>query len=89
MRTKVSSKFKLPSQLGVYEGKPDLMDHLNSYTNLMTLQGYSDKVMCKAFSATLKGSTRTWFRKLTPRTIDLFGDLSRLFVANFMSYRIG
>ncbi|XP_057515034.1 uncharacterized protein LOC130796691 [Actinidia eriantha] len=44
--------------------------------------------MCKAFSATLKGSARSWFRKLPPGTIDSFGDLSRLFVSNFMSCRI-
>ncbi|GFS34603.1 hypothetical protein Acr_00g0034770 [Actinidia rufa] len=37
---------------------------------------------------TKKGSARSWFRKLSPRTIDSFGDLSRLFVANFMSYRV-
>ncbi|GFS41523.1 hypothetical protein Acr_00g0074860 [Actinidia rufa] len=34
------------------------------------------------------GSARSWFRKLPPRIIDSFGDLSRLFLANFMSYRI-
>ena len=61
------------------------MDHLDSYKSLMTLQGYSDDVMCKDFSATLKGLARTWFRKLSPGTTDSFGKLSRLFVANFMS----
>ncbi|PSS16205.1 Kinesin-1 heavy chain like [Actinidia chinensis var. chinensis] len=35
-----------------------------------------------------KGSARSWFRKLSPRTIDSFGDLSRLVVANFMSCRV-
>ena len=34
----------------------------------------------------LKGPTRSWFRKLSPGTIDSFDDLSRLFIANFMSY---
>ncbi|GFZ19866.1 hypothetical protein Acr_28g0005710 [Actinidia rufa] len=82
-----SSKFKLPTQLGIYEGKTDPMDHLDSYKSLMLLQGCSDEVMCKAFSATLKGPARSWFRKLSPGTIDSFGDLSRLFVANFMSCR--
>ncbi|GFZ18269.1 hypothetical protein Acr_27g0000080 [Actinidia rufa] len=52
------------------------------------LRGYSNEVMCKAFSATLKGSTRSWFKKLTLGTIDTFGDLSRLFVVNFMSCRV-
>ncbi|PSS08179.1 Seed linoleate 9S-lipoxygenase [Actinidia chinensis var. chinensis] len=88
MRIKVSSKFKLPSQLRVYKGKTYPMDHLDSYKNLMSLQGYSDEVICKAFSATLKGSVISWFRKLSPKTIDSFRDLSRLFVANFMSCRI-
>ncbi|GFZ11247.1 hypothetical protein Acr_22g0006450 [Actinidia rufa] len=84
---RISSKFKLPTQLGIYEGKTDPMDHLDSYKSLMPLQGCSDEVMCKAFSATLKGSARSWFRKLSPGTIDSFGELSRLFVANFMSCR--
>ncbi|GFY97532.1 hypothetical protein Acr_12g0000730 [Actinidia rufa] len=87
LRALISSKFKLPAQLGVYEGKTDPIDHLDSYKSLMSLQGCSDEVMCKAFSATLKGPARSWFRKLSPGTIDSFGDLSRLFVANFMSYR--
>ncbi|GFY96422.1 hypothetical protein Acr_11g0007280 [Actinidia rufa] len=45
MIVRVSSRFKLPSQLGVYEGKIDPMNHLDSYKNLMLLQGYSDEVM--------------------------------------------
>ncbi|GFZ19285.1 hypothetical protein Acr_27g0010240 [Actinidia rufa] len=84
---RISSKFKLPTQLGIYEGKTDPMDHLDSYKSLMSLQGCSDEVMCKAFSATLKGPARSWFQKLSPGTIDSFGKLSRLFVANFMSCR--
>ncbi|GFZ15785.1 hypothetical protein Acr_25g0001940 [Actinidia rufa] len=49
------------------------------------LNGCSDEVMCKAFFATLKGPARSWLRKLSPGTVDSFGELSRLFVANFMS----
>ena len=52
MKVRVSSKFKLPSQLEVYEGNTNSMDHLDSYKNLMSLQGYSDEIMCKAFFAT-------------------------------------
>ena len=72
----------------MYKGKTDPMDHLDSYRNLMTLQGYSDEVMCKAFLATLKEPTRSWFRKLSLGTIDSFGNLSKLFVANFTSFRV-
>ncbi|GFY94785.1 hypothetical protein Acr_10g0001700 [Actinidia rufa] len=84
LRARISSKFKLPTQLGIYEGKTDPMDHLDSYKSLMSLQGCSDEVMSRAFSATLTGPARSWFRKLSPGTIDSFGELSRLFVANFM-----
>ncbi|GFY85849.1 hypothetical protein Acr_04g0005870 [Actinidia rufa] len=31
LRTRISSKFKLPTQLGIYEGKTDPMDHLDLY----------------------------------------------------------
>ena len=88
MRARVSSKFKLLSQLRIYKGKTNPMGYLETYKNLMTFHGYSDEVMCKAFSATLKGSTRTWFRKLSPGNIDSFGYLSRLFVANSMNFRV-
>ena len=87
MKVRVLSRFKLPSQLDVYEGKTNPMDHLNSYKNLMMIQGYQDEVMCKGFYTTLKSLTRTWFRKLSPGTINLFGDLSKFCIANFMSYQ--
>ncbi|GFY83190.1 hypothetical protein Acr_02g0014300 [Actinidia rufa] len=43
LRARISSKFKLPTQLGIYDGKTDPMDHLDSYKSLMSLQGCSDK----------------------------------------------
>ena len=88
MKVKVSSRFKLSSQLRVYKGKTDLMNHLDLYKNLMSLLGYPDELMCKVFSATLKGHARSWFRKLFLGTIDSFGDLSRLFIANFMRCQV-
>ncbi|GFY89053.1 hypothetical protein Acr_06g0009930 [Actinidia rufa] len=87
LRARISLKFKLSAQFGIYERKTNPMDHLDSYKSLMSLQSCSDEVICKAFSATLKGPARSWFRKLSPGTIDSFGDLNRLFVANFMSCR--
>ena len=40
--------------------------------------------MCKAFSTTLKGTTRVWFKKLTPNTTSTFKELSRHFVTHFI-----
>ncbi|GFY91095.1 hypothetical protein Acr_07g0012910 [Actinidia rufa] len=72
----------------MYEGKTNPMDLLNLNKNLTMLQGYSGEVMCKAFLATLKGPTRSWFRKFSLITIDSFGNPSRLFVANFIGCRV-
>ncbi|GFZ17148.1 hypothetical protein Acr_26g0004180 [Actinidia rufa] len=43
MKIRVSSKFKLPTQIRIYERKIDPMELLDSYKNLMLLQGYSDE----------------------------------------------
>ncbi|GFY98987.1 hypothetical protein Acr_13g0003880 [Actinidia rufa] len=37
LRARISSKFKLSAQLGVYEGNTDPMDHLDSYKSLIRL----------------------------------------------------
>ncbi|GFZ04899.1 hypothetical protein Acr_17g0004710 [Actinidia rufa] len=47
LRARVSSRFKLPNQLGNYEGKTDPMDHLDSYKSLMLLQGCSNENQAK------------------------------------------
>ncbi|GFS38115.1 hypothetical protein Acr_00g0055790 [Actinidia rufa] len=60
MRTRVSSRFKLPTQLRVYEGKTDSMDHLDSYNNLMTLQGYSDESQAEKCLLPLHSSPERW-----------------------------
>ena len=67
IRTKVSSKFKLPTQLRVYEGKTDPMDHLDSYKSLMSLQGYSDEVMYEAFLYNPRGISEVLIQKAAPR----------------------
>ena len=45
------------------------MDHIESFKTLMLLQMTPNKVMCRAFPTTLKGTTGVWFRKIPSRTI--------------------
>ncbi|XP_057505675.1 uncharacterized protein LOC130788974 [Actinidia eriantha] len=61
LRARVSSKFKLPTQLGVYEGKTDPMDHLDSYKSLMLLQGVGEIVIQKT---TLGNDRFIWISRL-------------------------
>ena len=73
-------QIQAPSPIEDLWGKLNPMDHLDSFKNLMLLQGALDEVMCRAFSTTLREMARSWFRKLSPKTIDSFYDLSKHFL---------
>ena len=63
-------KFYMP-QVENYDGSKDPLDHLESFKTLMHPQGVADKIMCRAFPTTLKGSTRIWFSRLMPNSMYL------------------
>jgi len=67
-------KFKMP-QITSYSGKDDPYDHIQNYESLMTLHGWDDDIMCRAFSLTLSGYARTWFNSLPEASISSFGQL--------------
>ena len=71
-------------QVETYDGLWDTLDHLESFKNLMHLQGVMDKIMCRAFPTTLKGLARVWFSKLAPNTVFTFKELSGHFVTHFI-----
>ncbi|XP_065636727.1 uncharacterized protein LOC136070561 [Quercus suber] len=76
-------KFKMPS-LDSCDGNRDPFDHIATFKTTMHLQGVPDEIMCRAFPTTLKGPTRVWFSKLPPNSVSSFGELSKLFVNNFI-----
>ena len=67
-----------------YVGSKDPLDHLESFKTLMHLQGVPDEIMCRAFPAMLKGSTRIWFSRLMPNSISTFKELSAQFASHFI-----
>ena len=77
------SKFRMPS-LETFDGTKDPLDHLESFKTMICLQGVSDEIMCRAFPTTLKGSARIWFKKLTPRSVGSFAQLSHSFFNHFI-----
>ena len=68
-------KFRKP-QIDSYNKVKDPLDHLETFKNLMHLQGVADEIMCRAFPTTLKGAARIWFRHLMPGSISTFKELS-------------
>ena len=77
------SKFRMPS-LEIFDGTKDPFDHLESFKTMMCLQGVLNEIMCRAFPTTLKGSTRIWFKKLTPGFMGSFAQLNRSFFNHFI-----
>ena len=77
------TKYQMP-QVKAYDGLRDLHDHLELFTTFIHLQGVLDKIMCRAFPTTLKGSARVWFSKLTLNTVSTFKELSGYFVTHFI-----
>ena len=79
----LSPKFYMP-QLETYGRSKDPLDHLESFKTIMHLQEMANKIMCRAFSTTLKGLARIWFSRLTPNYIGTFKELSAQFASHFI-----
>ena len=54
----------------------------------MEIQGASSAVMCKAFSLTLSGTAKDWYRNLPMGSISNFEELAVAFVDNFKSQQV-
>ncbi|GAB2271785.1 hypothetical protein Dimus_038933 [Dionaea muscipula] len=75
---------RLPS-LDSYDGTEDPEDHLNHYEIRMSLQNFSDGMMCRAFPSTFKGAARRWFHRLPSNSISNFEEFGEKFIAQFAS----
>ena len=82
----IPAKFRM-SQIEVFDGAKDPVDHLNTYKNQMELHGYQDPIRCRAFAIMLKGPALAWFNRLPPSSIFSFKELSIAFVSHFIRAR--
>ncbi|CAI9753656.1 unnamed protein product [Fraxinus pennsylvanica] len=79
--------FKQP-MIEAYDRVTAPLDHLGTFVDLMRLYAVLDIVMCRSFSPTLRREARDWVATLAPRSIKTFDELSRSFVAYFMSRKL-
>lgn len=79
----LSEHFRMPS-IPAYDGKTDPRDHIDTFSSWMLLQGSGPEVMCQAFSITLAGSAKRWYRKLTPNSVGSWKQLERKFMEQFV-----
>ncbi|GMH19744.1 hypothetical protein Nepgr_021585 [Nepenthes gracilis] len=58
-------KFKM-SNLDIYDGSADPIDHLDHFREHLSLQNLNEMTMCQYFPLTLKGDARVWQIKKQP-----------------------
>ncbi|XP_022888976.1 uncharacterized protein LOC111404395 [Olea europaea var. sylvestris] len=68
-----------------YDGVTNPLDHLRTFVDLMRLYAAPDAVMCWSFPSMQRREVRDQVATLAPRSIRTFNELSKSFVAYFMS----
>ena len=75
--------FSIPP-FAMYDGSSDPNDHMLHYNQAMILSAGDDRLLCKVFSSSLKGSALAWFHKLPKGSINTFDELWTAFVSQYL-----
>ena len=78
--------FRMPT-MAAYEGKTDLLDHLDAFNDQMDLLQVTLLARCQWFMDTLSGTAKKWIRQIVPETITSWGQLSAMFMRQFQGAR--
>ena len=75
-------RFVIPP-FAMYDGSSDPYDHMLHFKQAMILNAGDNRLLCKVFPASLKGSALAWFHKLPRGSINSFGELWAVFVSQY------
>ena len=75
--------FVIPS-FAMYDGFSNPYDQMLHFNQVMILNARDDRLLCKVFTANLKGPALAWFHKLPLRSINLFSELWAAFVSQYL-----
>ena len=76
-------RFTIPT-FSMFDGSTDPYDHMLHYNQAMILNAGNDRLLCKVFSASLRGPALAWFHKLLCNSINPFNDLWAAFVSQYL-----
>ncbi|XP_021603908.1 uncharacterized protein LOC110608937 [Manihot esculenta] len=71
--------------MATYYGAGNLREHILNCKTFIELQTLSDALMCKVFPMTLTGPVRAWFNSMEAGSIRSFGDLTNVFISQFIA----
>ena len=68
----------------MYDRSSDPYNHMLHFNQAMILNVGDDGLLCKVFSASLKGLALAWFHKLSRGSTNSFGELRVVFVSHYL-----
>ena len=69
----------------IYNGRTDLVDHVNHFNQKMAVHANNKALMCKVFPSSLRPVAMPWFDALKEGSIGFFKELTRAFKARFIT----
>ena len=78
------SRFTWPP-FNSYNGKMDLVEHVNHYIHMMSPHTHNDALICKVFPSSLRPTALKWFNGLRKGSIHSFTKLIQEFGARFVT----
>ena len=77
--------FTIPP-FAMYDGSSDPYDHMMHFNQAMILSAGNDRLLCKVFPTSLKGTVMAWFHKLPRGSINSFDELWAAFVSQYLCF---
>ena len=69
----------------MYNGKTNLVEHVNHFNQRMAVQSKNEPLMCKVFPSSLGLVAMRWFNGLRASSIDSFKELTQAFGSRFIT----
>nr|GEY52239.1 hypothetical protein [Tanacetum cinerariifolium] len=79
----VGPKYKMPTNIKLYDGTTDLEDHLGRFASAANFDEWPMPVWCMMFQQTLDGPARGWFECLPDNSIDEWAALRDAFTTRY------
>ncbi|GJX97385.1 reverse transcriptase domain-containing protein [Tanacetum coccineum] len=80
-------KIRMPSNVKMYDESDDPEDHLKIFQAAAKVERWAMPTWCHTFNSTLTGSARVWFDDLPPESIDIYNDLKKAFLTNYLQQK--
>nr|GEZ13911.1 reverse transcriptase domain-containing protein [Tanacetum cinerariifolium] len=80
-------KTRMPSHIKKYDGSEDPKDHLKIFQAAAKTEQWAMPTWCHMFNSTMIGNARVWFDDLSLESIDIYDDLKKAFLENYLQQK--